>query len=132
MVEKEYMGGSRAKMWTYLILAVVLVVGIVVANFALSNPALARDGVDAFMGLPPWAFPAILAVVGLGIYWVGLKLETDWPEGLGALLIAGGLAWGEIMLGWENFQLGGMVVVPYVIPLVVFLGLMGYSVARSR
>ncbi len=126
------MGGSKAKMWTYLILAIVLVVGIVVGNFALSNPDMARDGVDAFMGMPPWAFPGIVAAVGLLIYLVGLKLETDWPEGLGALMIAGAIATGEMMLGWEKFQFGGMVVVPYVIPLVVFLVLMGYSVARSR
>ncbi len=119
-------------MWTYLILAVVLVGGIVVANFALSNPDLAQNGMDAFLGMPPWVFPLVLALVGLGVFWVGLKLETDWPEGMGALMIAGALAWGEFMLGWENFQLGGMVVVPYVIPVVVFLGLMGYSVARSR
>jgi hypothetical protein len=132
MIEKEYMGGSRAKMWTYLIFAVVLVVGIVVANFALSNPEVARDGVDAFMGLPPWTFPVVAGVVGLLIYWLGLKLETDWPEGVGALVVAGAVAWGEVMLGWEKFQLGGMVVVPYVIPLVVFLALMGYSIVRSK
>jgi len=126
------MGGSRAKVWTYLILAVVLVVGIVVGNFAMSNPELARNGVDAFMGMPPWAFPAVLVVVGTLLYLMGLRLETDWPEGLGALMISGALAWGELMLGWEKFQLGGMVVVPYVIPLVVFLVLMAYSVARSR
>jgi len=126
------MGGSKAKMWTYLILAVVLVVGIVVGNFALSNPDMAQNGVKAFMGMPPWAFPGVIAVVGLLIYLVGLKLETDWPEGLGALMIAGAIASGEMMLGWEKFQLGGMVVVPYIIPLVVFLVLMGYSVARSR
>jgi uncharacterized integral membrane protein len=132
MVEKEYMGGSRAKMWTYLILAVVLIVGILVANFALSNPDLARNGMQAFMGLPPWTFPLIVVLVGLVVYWMGLKLETDWPEGMGALMIAGAIAWGEIMLGWEKFQLGGMVVVPYLIPLVVFLALMGYSVSRSR
>lgn len=126
------MGGSKAKMWTYLILAVVLVVGIVVANFALSNPDMARNGVDVFMGMPPWTFPLIVTVVGLGIYWMGLKLETDWPEGVGALMIAGALAWGEMMLGWEKFELAGMVAVPYVIPLVVFLALMGYSIARSR
>ncbi|MCA9706526.1 MAG: hypothetical protein KDK70_11805 [Myxococcales bacterium] len=132
MVETEYMGGSRAKVWTYIILAVVLLVGTLVGNFALSNPDMARDGVDAFMGMPPWAFPAVVAVVGLLIFMLGLRLETDWPEGLGALMIAGAIAWGEMMLGWEKFQLGGMVVVPYVIPLVVFLALMAYSVARSR
>ena len=36
--EREFMGGKRAKMWTYLILFGVLIVGILVANFALSNP----------------------------------------------------------------------------------------------
>jgi len=126
------MGGSRAKMWTYLIFAVVLIVGIVVANFALSNPDLARNGMDAFLGMPPWAFPLVAAVVGLLVFWMGLKLETDWPEGVGALIIAGAIASGEILLGWEKFQLGGMVVVPYVIPLVVFLALMGYSMVRSK
>jgi hypothetical protein len=131
-MEKEYMGGSRAKMWTYLIFAVVLVVGILVANFAVSNPELAKHGMDAFLGMPPWTFPLITAVVGLLVYFMGLKLETDWPEGVGALLVAGALAWGEFMFGWENFELGGLAVVPYVIPLVVFLGLMGYSMARSK
>ena len=126
------MGGSRAKMWTYLIFAVVLVVGILVANFAVSNPELAKNGMVAFLGMPPWTFPLITAVVGLLVYLMGLKLETDWPEGVGALLVAGALAWGEIMFGWENFELGGMAVVPYVIPLVVFLALMGYSMARSK
>ena len=126
------MGGSRAKMWTYFIFAIVLVVGILVANFVLSNPDLARNGVDAFLGMPPWTFPLVAAVVGLLVYLLGLKLETDWPEGMGALLIAGAIAWGEIMLGWEKFHVGGMVVVPYLIPLVVFLVLMGYSMARSR
>lgn len=126
------MGGSRAKVWTYIILAVVLVLGTLVGNFALSNPDMARDGVGLFMGMPPWAFPAIIAGVGLLIYLLGLKLETDWPEGLGALMISGAIAWGEIMVGWEKFQLGGMVVVPYIIPLIVFLVLMAYSVARSR
>jgi hypothetical protein len=131
-MEKEYMGGSRAKMWTYLIFAVVLIVGILVANFALSNPDLARKGMDEFMGMPSWTFPVIAAVLGVLVYWMGLKLETDWPEGVGALLIAGAIAWAEMMYGWEKLHFGGMIVVPYLIPLVVFLGLMGYSMARSR
>jgi hypothetical protein len=130
--ETEYMGGRKSKVWTYLILAGVLIVGVVVANFALSNPETAQTGVDAFLGLPAWAFPSITIVAGAIIFFLGLKLETDWPEGLGALLVAGGVAWGEIMLGWENFQLGGMVVLPYIFPLVIFLLLMAYSVVRSR
>lgn len=130
--ETEYMGTGRAKVWTYLIVAAVLVVGVVVANFALTNPELASKGVDAFMGMPPWGFPAAAALVGLVVFAVGLKLETDWPEALGALLVAGALAGGEFLLGWKRFELGGMVVVPYVIPLAAFLLLMGYSVVRSR
>lgn len=132
LMEREYMGSGRAKMWTYLILAVVLVVGTLIANFAMSNPELAKNGVDAFMGLPPYAFPGIAIGAGLLIFLLGLKLETDWPEGLGALLVAAGIAGGEILLGWEKFQLGGLVVLPYIIPILVFLGMMGYSIARSR
>ena len=126
------MGGGRAKMWTYFILAVVLVVGTVVANFALTNPETAREGVDVVMGLPTWSFVAIAIGAGLLIFLVGLKLETDWPEGLGALLVAGGIAGGELLLGWEKFMIGGLVVVPYLIPVAVFLVMMGYSIARSR
>jgi hypothetical protein len=131
-MEREYMGTGKAKVWTYLILGVVLIIGIVVANFALANPTLAREGVDAFMGMPPWAFPVIGTVVGLIVFMLGLKVETDWPEGVGALLVAGSIAGGEILLGWENFQVGGLVVVPYLLPIVVFLGMLGYSVVRSR
>lgn len=126
------MGSGRAKMWTYFILAVVLVVGTVVANFALTNPESAKEGVDVVMGLPTWAFVAIAIVAGLLIFMLGLKLETDWPEGLGALLVAGGVAGGELLLGWEKFMVGGLVVVPYLIPVAVFLVMMGYSIARSR
>lgn len=126
------MGTGKAKVWTYLILGVVLVVAIVVANFALANPTLARNGVDAFMGMPPWAFPVIGAVVGLIVFMLGLEIETDWPEAVGATLVGGSIAGGEILLGWENFQVGGLVVVPYLLPIVVFLGMLGYSVVRSR
>lgn len=126
------MGSGRAKMWTYFILAVVLVLGTVVANFALTSPETAKDGVDAFLGLPPFAFPAIAIVVGVLVFLLGLRLETDWPEGIGALLVSGGVAGGELLLGWEKFELGGLVVVPYVIPVAIFLVMMGYSIARSR
>ena len=132
MVETEYMGKGRAKMWTYFILAVVLVLGTVIANFAMTNEKLAKEGVEAFMGLPPWAFPSIVAGLGFLLFLMGLKLETDWPEGLGALLVSGGLAWAEILVGWEKFQLGGMVVVPYVLPVIVFLVMMGWSMVASK
>ena len=42
------------------------------------------------------------------------------------------MASGEFLLGWQKFELGGLVVVPYLIPLVVFIALMGYSIVRSR
>lgn len=130
--ETEYMGSGRAKMWTYLIVAGVLLVGAVVANFVFSNPDVAQRGYEAFLGMPPWAFPAIMATLGLVVFWFGLKIETDWPEALGALLVAGAIAMGEFLLGWKKFEIGGMIVVPYVIPLAVFLGMLGYSIARSK
>lgn len=126
------MGSGRAKMWTYLILAMVLVLGTVIANFTMNNPDTAQQGIDAFMGLPPYAFPGLAIGVGLLVFLLGLKLETDWPEGIGALMVSGGLAGGELLYGWERFEFGGLVVVPYVIPVGVFLLLMGYSIARSR
>lgn len=130
--EREYMGGKRAKMWTYLILFGVLIVGIVVANFAISNPDLAKNGVQTFLGLPGWAFPAITAVVGLAIFALGLKVETDWPEALGALMVAGSLAVGQIMIGWDKFEIGGMVALPFIFPIIVFVVLLGFGMARSR
>ena len=81
-------------------------------------------------------FVAITGPSGSGksslLYLLGLRLETDWPEGIGALIVAASIATGELMVGWEKFELGGMAVIPYVIPLVVFLVMMAYSVARSR
>ncbi len=111
-VEKEYMGTSRAKIWTYLILAAVLVIGVLVVNFALVNPDTAESGVSAVAGLPSWAFPIIVGVIGLGIFWMGLKMETDWPEGLGALMVSGSVAAAEIMIGWRWCQFGGITAIP--------------------
>lgn len=130
--EREYMGGKRSKMWTYLILLVVLVLGVIVANFAFSNPEIAKNGVDKFLGLPSFAFPIIMAVIGIGIYWLGLKVETDWPEALGALLIAAAVAAGEFMFGWNKFQIAGMFVIPYIIPFAVFLVLLVVSMVKSK
>jgi hypothetical protein len=66
------------------------------------------------------------------VFWLGLKVETDWPEAFGALLVAGAVAMGEFLLGWKRFELGGLFVVPYVIPLAIFLALLGYSMMKSR
>lgn len=131
-VENEYMGGRKAKLWTYIILLGVLIAGVLVVNFAWKNPELAESGIDSFLGLPSWLFPIITAVLGILVFWLGLKIESDWPEALGALLIAGSVAAGEIMIGWNTFALGGLVVVPYVIPILTFLILLAIGMNKSR
>ncbi len=130
--EREFMGRKKAKLWTYLIFGTVLALGILLANFAVVNPALARRGVDYVLGLPAGAFPVIAGVVGALIYVLGLKIETDWPEALGALLIAGAVAWGEFLIGWDRFVVGGLAVTPYVIPLLTFLVLLMVGMLKSR
>ena len=131
-VENEYMGGRKAKLWTYIILLGVLIAGVLVVNFAWKNPELAETGIDSFLGLPSWLFPIITAILGILVFWLGLKIESDWPEALGALLIAGSVAAGEIMIGWNTFALGGLVVVPYVIPILTFLILLAIGMNKSR
>jgi hypothetical protein len=131
-VENEYMGGRKAKLWTYIILLGVLIAGVLVVNFAWKNPELAESGIESVLGLPSWLFPIITAVIGILVFWLGLKIESDWPEALGALLIAGSVAAGEIMIGWNTFALGGLVVVPYVIPIVTFLILLAIGMNKSR
>lgn len=130
--ETEYMGGRKGKVWTYLILLAVLVVGVIVANFALSNPELAKQGVKSIAGLPSWAFAVIAFVAGVGIFWLGLKIETDWPEAVGAFLIAGSIAAGEMLIGWDRFALGGLKVLPYVFPVAVFLILLMVGMVKSK
>lgn len=120
MVERAYAGRSRAKIWTYLILGGVLLIGAVLANVAFSDPELAKNGVSKFFGLPSWVLAAVTAVVGAGIYWMGLKVETDWPEFVGAFMITASLVAVEFMVGWDKFAFGGLVVLPYVLPLALF------------
>ena len=126
------MGGRRAKVWTYLILAAVLAIGVIVFNFVISNPEMAKSGVKSIAGLPAWAFAAIAGVLGIVIFWGGLKVETDWPEAFGAMLIAGSVMSAEFMIGWKKFALGGIVVIPFVIPVVVFVTLLMIGMAKSR
>lgn len=130
--EREYLGGKKAKIWTYLIFGLLLAVGVVAANFVVANPALARQLVDRFLSLPPWAFPALTGALGLLIFWLGLKIETDWPEAFGALLVAGSVASAEALVGWERFELGGLTLVPYVVPVLVFLTLLVVGITRSE
>lgn len=85
-----------------------------------------------FLGLPFWAFPVIAGVLGVLIFVLGLRIETDWPEALGALLIAGSMAWGEFPIGWDRFVVAGLAVTPYVIPLLTFLILLMVGMVKSR
>jgi hypothetical protein len=128
--ERQFMGGQRSKMWTYLILMVVLIGIVVVINLVWKNPALASDGVKSFFGLPSWALATVTFLVGSIVFWVGLKIETDWPEAIGAFLIAASVAGFEFIVGWSKFELG-LVVVPYLIPLAVFALLLMYGMKKS-
>jgi hypothetical protein len=128
--EREFLGKHKDKLWTYLILMVLLLVIVIVLNFVWKDPDTARDGVKHFFGLPGWALGTITFLVGAIIYWLGLKVETDWPEALGAMLIAGSVVAFEFMIGWSKFELG-LVVVPYIIPILVFVILLGYAMRNS-
>jgi hypothetical protein len=130
--EREFMGGRKARIWTYLLLLLVLVGGVIAANFVMSHRDLAARGVDEFLGLPSYVFPLIAFVIGVLIFALGLKIETDWPEALGALLIAGSALAGEIMVGFDRFKLGGLTVLPYLLPVVIFVILLMYGMTRSR
>lgn len=124
------MGKSRSKVWTYLILMMLLVVVVIVVNVVWKNPTMASEGVKSFFGLPAWALATVMFLAGAIIFWAGLKIETDWPEAIGAFLIAGSIAWFELIAGWSKFELG-LVVVPYLIPLAVFGLLLMYGMKKS-
>ena len=131
-VEQEYMGGSKARVWTYVILAGLLLVGLLVANFAWENPEDARAALDGFLGLPGWAIVAIITVLGVLVFWGGLKIEADWPEALGAMMLAGAVLSVEMMVGLDTFRIAGMSFLPYFIPLFVFVVLFGVGMVKSK
>jgi hypothetical protein len=128
--EREFLGSPKGKMWTYLILMVVLIAVVIVINLVWKNPTAAKEGFKSFLGLPSWALATVTFVAGALIFWVGLKIETDWPEAIGAFLIAASVAAFEFIAGWSRFELG-LVVVPYVIPLAVFALLLMYGMRKS-
>lgn len=130
VVEREFMGKGRSKVWTYLILMMVLVGVVILVNVVWKNPDAAAQGFKSFFGLPSWALATVMFVVGAIVFWAGLKIETDWPEAIGAFLIAGSIAWFELIAGWSKFELG-LVVVPYLIPLAVFALLLMYGMKKS-
>jgi hypothetical protein len=130
--EREFMGRKKAKLWTYLIFGTLLVLGTLLANFVVAHPDFTRRSWAYFLGLPTWAFPILAGVGGLLIYMLGLKIETDWPEALGALLVAGSVAWAEVLIGWDRFIVAGLAVTPYAIPLLTFLVLLMVAIVKSR
>ncbi len=121
---------TRSKTWTYMIVALGLLGAIVLVNVVFSNPAAAKHSLDSLFGLPGWALWVGIAAVGALIFWGGLKVEADWPEHLGALMIATAVAAGEILVGWHRFELGGLVVLPYLFAPLVLVVL--YIVAMQK
>jgi hypothetical protein len=121
---------TRSRAWTYMIVALGLIGAVVLINVVFSDPAAAKHTAERLFGLPGWALVAIVAVVGLLIFWAGLKVEADWPEHLGALLLAGATAAAEILVGWHQFEIGGLVVIPYLLPPLVLVVL--YIVAMEK
>ena len=128
--EKEFMGSERSRVWSYLILAALMVIGALIANLVWSNPEIAKHGIKSFFGLPGWALAAITCAIGVLVYWLGLKIETDWPEAIGAFLIASSVTAGEFLIGWKHFEFG-LVVLPYLIPLGVFVVLLMIGMKKS-
>ena len=122
----------KSRVWTYCIVGILLVIGAVVANFAMKNPELAEKGIDTIAGLPSWAFPAGAFAVGGLLFWIGLKIESDWPEYTGAALNAGALLGGEVLLGWQNFELGGIAAIPYAIPALALIVLLMIANAKTK
>ncbi len=128
--ERQFMGGQKSRMWTYLILMAVLIGIVIIVNLVWKNPAMAQDGFKTFLGLPSWALATVTFIVGAVVFWIGLKIETDWPEAIGAFLIAASVAAFELIVGWSKFELG-LVVIPYIIPLFVFVLLLMYGMKKS-
>ncbi len=131
VAEKEFMGKGRSKVWTYLIFMILLVLVAVVVNVVWNDPTTARSGMSTFLGLPSYTLALVLFLIGAIVFWLGLKMETDWPEGIGAFMITLAVTWGEFIIGWSRFDLGGIVVLPYLIPILTFALLLIYAMKRS-
>lgn len=129
--EREFMGGRKSKMWTYLILMLLLVIGALVFNLVFNDPTMAKNGIRTFLGLPGWALAAVTFVVGALVFWLGLKVETDWPEAIGAFMIAASVAAFEVIIGWKRFDVGGVFVLPYILPIAVFVVLLMVGMKKS-
>jgi hypothetical protein len=96
-----------------------------------NDPTSAREGVKSFLGLPSYLLALITFLAGAIIFWLGLKMETDWPEAFGAFLISASVVWGQMIIGWEKFNVGGLFVLPYIIPIAMFALLLMYGMKKS-
>ena len=130
--EHDFLGKHRDKMWTYFILLAMLIGIVVVLNVVWQNPSRASEGVKSFVGLPGWALATVTFIAGALLFILGLKVEPDWPEAIGAFFIAASATWFEIIVGWNHFDLGGLFVIPYLIPVAIFLLLLMYGIRNSR
>ena len=130
--DNQFLGMRKDKLWTFVIMAVLLVIGFVVINFVVQDYDAAKKGVGKFLSLPGWLYPIIIGGVGLVVFWLGLKIEADWPEVFGAGLIAIAAGVGEVMIGWKKFAVGGMGIVPILIPIGVFFLFIIIGMLRSR
>lgn len=130
--EQRFLGMRKDKLWTFLIVGILLVVAFVVLNYTIGNYESAKSGVKSFLSLPGWVFPIVIGLVGLVIFWFGLKIEADWPEVLGSGLIAVATGVGEIMIGWKKFVVQDMTIVPIAIPVGVFFIFIVIGMLKSR
>ncbi len=129
--ESRLMANIRNKLWSILIVGVTLLLGFVLLRYAIMSPDKAKAGYSTIAGMPGWLTPIIMLVAGAGIFWLGLKIRNDWPEVLGAGLIAGSVGVTEMMIGWHKFAIGSSFT-PILIPVAVFIALILFSQMRSR
>ena len=122
---------QKGKVWTYLIMAAVLIGTVILINVVWNDPQRAEEGIKHFFGLPGWVLASIATVVGGLIYWGGLHVEPEWPEAFGAIVIGASVAAFEIIIGWNRFDFGGIVVIPYLLPLAIVVLLMMYAMKRG-
>ncbi len=130
--EQRFLGMRKDKLWTFVIVGILLVGTFVALNYTIGNYESAKSGINKFLSLPGWVFPIIIGLVGLVVFWLGLKIEADWPEVLGAGLIALATGVGEIMIGWKKFAVNDMTIIPIAIPIGVFLIFIVIGMLRSR
>ncbi len=123
---------NRAKRWTYLIVGVLLFILFIVLNYVIGDYESAKTGVSKFLSLPGWIYPILVGALGLIIFWFGTKIEADWPEVVGAGMISIAVAVAEVMIGWDKFALGGMSIMPIVIPIGVFLIFIVVGMLKTR